>query len=106
MMGGRRKLHGREFHKLYTYSGIIRAIRSRRMIWEGHVALTEDMKNTYRILDTELERKNDRRRWEDNIKMERYKLHSLVHDKGQQWDSINMAKNRRVLQNMENFPTR
>jgi hypothetical protein len=44
-------------------------MKSRRMTWEGHVALTEDMRNTYRILDTEPEGKNDRRRWEDNIKM-------------------------------------
>jgi hypothetical protein len=39
------------------------------MTWEGHVALTEDMRNIYRILDIDPEGKNDGRRWENNIKM-------------------------------------
>jgi hypothetical protein len=33
-----RKLHYDEFHSLYSSSSIIRIIKSRRMIWAGHVA--------------------------------------------------------------------
>lgn len=45
------------------------AIKSRRVTWEEHVALIQDMRNIHRILGTEPGGKNDRRRWEDNIKM-------------------------------------
>jgi hypothetical protein len=36
--GGWRKLHNEELHKLYSSPSIIRVIKSRRMIWAGHVA--------------------------------------------------------------------
>jgi hypothetical protein len=32
------KLHNDEFHSLYTSPNIVRVIKSRRMIWTGHVA--------------------------------------------------------------------
>jgi hypothetical protein len=37
-IGDWRKLHNEDFHNLYSSSGVIRTIRSRRMIWAGHVA--------------------------------------------------------------------
>jgi hypothetical protein len=36
--GGWRKLHNQELHNLYS-SNIMGMIKSRRMIWAGHVAL-------------------------------------------------------------------
>jgi hypothetical protein len=33
-----RKLHNEDLHKLYSPPNIIRMMKSRRMIWEGHVA--------------------------------------------------------------------
>jgi hypothetical protein len=36
--GGWRKQHNEELHYLYSTPSIIRIIKSRMMIWEGHVA--------------------------------------------------------------------
>jgi hypothetical protein len=33
-----RKLHNEKLHNLYSFSNIIRHIKSRRMRWAGHVA--------------------------------------------------------------------
>jgi hypothetical protein len=33
-----RKLHNKELHDLYSLPSVIRAIKSRRMSWVGHVA--------------------------------------------------------------------
>jgi hypothetical protein len=38
VMGGWKKLHNEEIHKLYSSLSIIRMIKSRRMRWAGHVA--------------------------------------------------------------------
>jgi hypothetical protein len=38
MIGGCRKLHNEEIHKLYCSPSIIRIIKSRRMRWAEHVA--------------------------------------------------------------------
>jgi hypothetical protein len=38
VMGDWRKLHNEEFHNLYSSPDIIRMIKSRRMIWAGHIA--------------------------------------------------------------------
>jgi hypothetical protein len=35
--GGRRKLHNEELHNFYSSPSIIQIIKSRRMIWAGHV---------------------------------------------------------------------
>jgi hypothetical protein len=43
--GGWRKLHNEELHNLYT-----RMIKSRRMIWAGHVTRMGETRNAYRIL--------------------------------------------------------
>jgi hypothetical protein len=49
-------------------------IKSRRMIWEGHVARMGEKRNVYRILVGNPEGKRPlgrpRRRWVDNIKMD------------------------------------
>jgi hypothetical protein len=38
VMGGWRKLLNEELHNLYSSPSIIRIIKSRRMMWAGHVA--------------------------------------------------------------------
>jgi hypothetical protein len=71
--GDWRKLHNEELHNLYSSPSIIRMIKSKRMIWAGHVARMEE-RNTYRILVGKPIGKRPlgrpRRRWVDNIKMD------------------------------------
>jgi hypothetical protein len=45
LMGGWRKLHNEEFHNLCSSPGIIRIIKSRRMMWAGHVARMGEKRN-------------------------------------------------------------
>jgi hypothetical protein len=48
--GGWRKLHNKNHHNLYSSPNIIRAIKSRRIRWMGHVTCVGDMRNVYIIL--------------------------------------------------------
>jgi len=68
-----RKLHNEELNDLYSSPNIVRAIKSRRMRWAGHVALMGDRRGVYRVLvgkpEGERPLGRPRRRWEDNIKM-------------------------------------
>jgi len=61
-------------HNLYASLNIIRAIKSRRMKWVGHIALMEEIRNAYKILVWKPERKRPWRRlrckWEDSIRMD------------------------------------
>jgi hypothetical protein len=63
----------KELHDLYSSSSIIRIIKSRRMIWAGHVARTGEKRNAYRLLVGKPEGKRPlerlRHRWVDNIRM-------------------------------------
>jgi hypothetical protein len=52
-----RKLHNEELHNLYSAPSIIRMIKSRKIRWTGHVELTEEKRNAYRILMGNPERK-------------------------------------------------
>jgi hypothetical protein len=45
-----RKLRSRELHNLYSSPDITRQIKSRRMRWARHVALTGEERNVYRVL--------------------------------------------------------
>jgi hypothetical protein len=69
-----RKLRNEELLDLYSSPSIIRIIKSRRMIWAGHVARLGEKKNACRILVGKPERKRalgrPRRRWVDNIRMD------------------------------------
>jgi hypothetical protein len=47
LTGECRKLHNKELHDLYFSPSIIRIIKSRRMIWAGHVARMGEKRNTY-----------------------------------------------------------
>jgi hypothetical protein len=45
--GDWRKLHNEELHNLYSSPNIIRMIKSRRMIWAGHIARMGETRNAY-----------------------------------------------------------
>jgi hypothetical protein len=68
-----RRLHNEELNDLYSPPNIIRVIKSRRMIWAGHVAPMGEKRGEYRILVGRPEGRQllgrPRRRWEDNIRM-------------------------------------
>jgi hypothetical protein len=67
-----RKVHNEELIDLYSSHSIVRVIKSRRMIWSGHVAHTGERRCIYRVLVGKREGKRPlgrpRRRWDDNIK--------------------------------------
>jgi hypothetical protein len=72
--GSWRKLHNDELLGLYCSPNIVRAIKSSRMRWAGHVARMGERKGVYRVLVGSPEGKRPlgrpRRRWEDNIKLD------------------------------------
>jgi hypothetical protein len=72
------ELHNDELHRLYSSPDIVRAIKSRRMMWEGHVTHMGEGRGVYRVLVDRPEGKRllgrPRHRWEDNIKMDLRKI--------------------------------
>jgi hypothetical protein len=81
-----------EFNDLYSSPSTVRAIKSRRMRWAGHVARMGERKGVYRVLVGKPERKRlhgrPRRRWEDNIKIDLQE----VRCRGTEW--IDLAQDR------------
>jgi hypothetical protein len=69
-----RRLHNEELNDLYSSPNIIRAIKSSRMRWAGHVARMGEKRGAYRILVGRPEGRRPlgtpKHRWEDNIKMD------------------------------------
>jgi hypothetical protein len=69
-----RKLHNEELNDLCSSQKIVRAIKSRRMRWAGHVVRMEERRGVYRVLVWNSERKRPlgrpMRKWKDNIKMD------------------------------------
>ena len=59
---------------LYSSPNIFRVIKSKRIRWTGHVALTGDRRGVYRVLVGKLDGKRPvgrpRLRWDDNTKMD------------------------------------
>ena len=45
-----RKLHNGELNNLYSSPNIVQVIKSRRMIWAGHVAQMGERRGMYRVL--------------------------------------------------------
>ncbi|KAJ4427974.1 hypothetical protein ANN_23987 [Periplaneta americana] len=92
VIGDWRNLHNTELHALYSSPDIIRNIKSRRLRWAGHVARMGESRNAYRVLIGRPEGKKplgrQRRRWEDNIKMD---LREMGYDDR---DWINLAQDR------------
>jgi hypothetical protein len=68
------KLDNKELHDLYSSPSIIGTIKSRRMIWAGHVARVGEKRNAYRLLVGKPGGKRPlgrpRRRWVDNIRLD------------------------------------
>ena len=69
-----RRLHNEELNDLKSSPNIVRVIKSRKMIWAGHVARMGEERGVYRGLVAKPEGKGPlgrpRRRWEDNITMD------------------------------------
>jgi hypothetical protein len=69
-----RKLHSEELHSLYSSPDIIRQVKSRRMMWAGHVARMGEERKVYKVWVGKPEGKSPlrrpRRRWEDGIRMD------------------------------------
>jgi hypothetical protein len=67
-----RKLHNEELNDLYCSPNIVRAIKSRRKIWAGHVARIGGGVYRVSVGNPEGKRPLGRPRlgWEDNIKMD------------------------------------
>ena len=63
---------------MYSSPNNIRDLKSRRLRWTGHVARMEQFRNAYRVSVGKPESKRplgrQRRRWEDNIKVDLRKL--------------------------------
>jgi hypothetical protein len=80
--GSWRKLHNDELYSLYSSPNIGRVIKSRRMMWEGHVARMGEGKGVCRVLVGKPECKRPlgkpRHRWEDNIKLDPTHVFSLI----------------------------
>jgi hypothetical protein len=76
--GGWRKLHNEELHGLYSSPSIVRVIKARRMRWAGYVGRRGEVRGAYNILVGRPEGRRPlgrpRRRWEDNIKMDRREI--------------------------------
>jgi hypothetical protein len=72
--GSLRKLHNDELHSLYSSPNIVRAIKSRRMRWAGHVACMGEGRCVHRVLVGKPNGKRplgrSRHRWEDNVKLD------------------------------------
>jgi hypothetical protein len=105
--GGWRKLHNEKLHNLYPLPSIIRMIKLRRMLQEGHVAGIGEGKNAYRISMGKPERKRPmgrpRRRWEDNVKMDLREIEwgsmdwiDLPQDRGQWGALVNTLMDLRI----------
>ena len=59
---------------MYPSPNIVRVIKSRRLIWAGHVARMEEGRSAFKIVIGKPTGKRPlgrpRRRWEDNIRMD------------------------------------
>ena len=73
-----RKLHNEELNDLYFSPNTVRAIKSKRMRWTGHVVRMGERRGVYRVLVTKPKGKRQlggpRRRWEDNINIDLQKV--------------------------------
>jgi hypothetical protein len=83
---GWRKLHNKELHNMCSSPSKIRMIKSRRMIWAGHVERMGEKRSAYRILvgKPEGKRPQERPRWVHDIKVD--------HRGGMDW--IDLAQDR------------
>jgi hypothetical protein len=108
------KLHNEELHDLYSSPNIVRVIKSRRMIWAGHIARMGEGRGVYSVLvgkpEGNISLGKSRCRWEDNIKMDLQEVGcggmdwiELAEDRDRLL--VNAVMNLRVPQNAGNFLT-
>jgi hypothetical protein len=78
VIGGWRKLHNEELHGLYSSPSIVWVIKTRSMRWAGHVASMGEVRGAHNISVGKPKGRRplgrSRRRWEDNIKMDRREI--------------------------------
>jgi hypothetical protein len=90
----RRRLHHEELNDRYSSPNIVRVIKSRRMRWAGHVARLGEGRGVHRVLVGKPEGKRplgrERRRWEDNIKMDLQEVGYM----GMDWIELAQDRNR------------
>jgi hypothetical protein len=98
----------RKFTEIKKNSFCLRAINSRSMRWMKHLARMRDMRNMYKILvekpGGERPLRRQRRRWEDNIRMDLGEIGNegvewshQAQDRDQWWDLLNTVMNLRAL---------
>jgi len=97
--GELRRLHNEELNDLYSSPNILRAIKSRRMRWAGHVARMGEERGVYMVLVGKPEGKRQlgrpRRRWVDNIRTD-------LQEVGRGYmDWIGLAQDRQVADGCE-----
>jgi hypothetical protein len=89
---------------LYILPNIIRVIKSRRMIWAGHVAHLGEMESAHKLWCGKFEGRKPlvtpRHRWEDNIITDLEEIGweggnwiHLAQDRDQWWALVNMVMN-------------
>jgi hypothetical protein len=102
-----RKLHKEELNDLYSSPNIVRVIKSRRMIWAGHVARMGRGKSYTWFFVGKPGGKGPlgrpKRRWEYNIKMDLEQVGcggmdwiGLAQDTDRWWAVVNAVMNLRV----------
>jgi hypothetical protein len=90
--GSWRKLRNDELHNLYYSPNIVKVIKSRRMKWAVLVAHMGEGRGVYRVLFGTPEGKRPlgrpRRRWEDNIKLDRRERGIELDSAGSRWSPV------------------
>ena len=109
-------LHNEELNDLYSSPNIVRAIKSRKMRWAGHVARMGEERGVYRVLVEKPEGRRPlgrpRRRWVDNIWTDLQEVGcgymdwiGLAQDRDRWRTLVSAVMNLRVRLNVGNFLT-